>query len=216
MLINNVSVSEYDLFGLFCDRWGSSKVLNRPFLIDNYVYATDGRKLIRVKSNMLENEYHLDKDAPKTIPMPENNRYIIVSRQILYKTIEPFRTEEEGRTIVPSSVCTECDGEGSVTWGYTTKANNGRYWAKHPCPICSGTGQVGEVTVQTGRMVPDYYSEATLNGIKFKARNLMALLNAVEMLNVESFLHTSLSQIRANSFSLMSGIDVLLMPEIEY
>ncbi len=130
--------------------------MNTPFEIDNYVYSTDAHTLIRVKKELVKQDY----SSNKTISSAENfiaKKYpCSISVEELKGHISEIPLIDEVEFIDNSVECNECNGCGEVEWEYEnyTKDDN--------CPKCDGSGRVGaRKEVKTGNKIldPDYKLE---------------------------------------------------------
>jgi RecJ-like exonuclease len=77
--------------------------------------------------------------------------------------------------------CEECDGDGEVTWEYTSINGKG-YAETHDCPVCDGKGGF-----DTGNLVPDGNNNyKTYGDVLFSQTNLNKLLLVMDYANMDT------------------------------
>lgn len=176
--------NEKELFDLFVNKDDMAIPITtlKPYRRDGYVYATDCKKLIRVRESVISGEYEAtDKMA---LNWPENNCCYTITANDIQKVLSEIPQEEETEIVGHNVKCPECDGDGTVWWEYRDKKFE-THEAEHDCPVCDGSGYVEkEKTRKTGRMIPDLSVRIKVGDNNLIAAYLQALLDAMHIIGV--------------------------------
>ena len=176
--------NEKELFDLFVNKDDMAIPITtlKPYRRDGYVYATDGKKLIRVKDSVISGEYEAtDKMALK---WPENNCDYSITDNDIREVLSKIPQEEETETVGQNIKCPECDGDGTVWWEYRDKKFE-THEAEHDCPICDGSGYIEKTkTMKTGRMMPSPTQIIKVGKNNIVSRYLKTLLDAMHIIGV--------------------------------
>lgn len=209
----NYNFDEKDLFDLFVDRDNYIQpIYNNPYRMDGYVYATNSRKLIRVKENLVSVDYGVTDKMKLDIPT-DNCDYIITDKDI-EKVLSNIPYEEEVIEVGNNVKCPECDGEGTVTWKYTDKD-----WYDHEldedCPVCEGSGYIEKVRKErTGRKIPVLSTIIKVGRNNLTADFLQTLLDAMKIIGI-SEVHLVAQGKICNHFRIDENISVMLASNID-
>lgn len=176
--------NEKELFDLFVNKDDMEMPITtlKPYRRDGYVYATDGKKLIRVRESVISGEYEAtDKMA---LEWPENNCCYTITANDIQKVLSEIPQEEETEIVGHNVKCPECDGDGTVWWEYRDKKFE-THEAEHDCPVCDGSGYVEkEKTRKTGRMIPNPKQIIQVGKNKIMSCYLKILLDAMGIVGV--------------------------------
>jgi hypothetical protein len=81
------------------------------------------------------------------------------------------------------------------------------------CPDCDGDGEIG-AAIKTGRKIPNPEQRFLVNGIKFKARNILSVFNVAKLLDIESVNWVVQEADKANIFTA-NDIIIVMMPMMQ-
>lgn len=201
--------NEKELFALFVDTEKDLQPnFKAPYLKDGYVHATNGKIIIKIKSDTLNGEY-VQTDKMKLQWPNENIDYLITYKEIETALSSVPQVEEEIKT-GKDVVCTECEGFGTVYWEYTDR-NGFTHEAEYDCPCCSGDGFAEKArTKKTGRMIPDWTAAIGILNSSFRVDNIQKLLDAMKIIGVTE-IHL-VAQINHRSvFRFDDNIEIMIM-----
>lgn len=187
--------------------------LAEPFTRNGYVYASDTHTMLRVRQDLLKNEYPGHPKAPNAERvLPLHNFNELITLQQLEEAISQCPMEDEKIIVTPEVECDECDGDGNVDWEY--HSSDGRtLHTYYYCPVCDGTGVKYEARYRlTGRRVPENYACVNIYGSSFNALYLLRLCGTMKMLGIESVKHVANHPGAPNTFNLTDGIELIIMP----
>lgn len=184
--------NEKELFELVCDTAAENAKYHKPFLNkeDGNVWATDGKILLIISPERLEQKYAEDslkvtscvwEIAPKVVRL-ESVEKALQACPIVEKTI--------------STICYECRGEGKVWWTYKDKHGE-RHDEGWDCPICYGEGIKAR---GTGQSHADPYSILKLGEAYFRAEYIEKLKRCMRLLDSDYALLTANSPLGASVF----------------
>lgn len=195
--------NEEELFELVCNTAAIDAKFHKPFLNkeDGNVWATDGRILLIINPERLEQKYAEDslkvtscvwEIAPKVVRLESIEKALLDCPQI-EKTI--------------STKCDECGGSGEVWWTYKDK--HGEHHDKDwDCPICYGE----EIKSRcTGQLHADPYVLIKLGEAYFRAKYIEKLKSCMQLLDRDYALLTANSPLGASVFQT-DNAKIMLMP----
>lgn len=141
------------------DESDKRKVLNKPFIQDDDVVASDGHKIITIP-------LHLFNAPPTNI----HSKFPYVAG--VFNVLEQAATKEPRKITlkhlkevmkkVPLTKvqrCEECQSNGKIRCDYTAETDGQDYEIEATCPICHGTGWL-EVEPYTCPDYPIYFDDA--------------------------------------------------------
>lgn len=136
------------IFKLFTGKDELRPVFDEPFIVGEYVYATDSRYLIMTDKKLInfdvKNQYNKFTREKMESIIPKTTKLKKLDIDLNY--FESLKTADEYENHEKRMNCDECDGFGVVDWEY----NN--YTREDDCPVCYGTGGRDESKmVKTGR-----------------------------------------------------------------
>ena len=200
--------NEKDLFDLFVDRDNDIQPMyNNPYQRDGYVYATDGKKLIRIKENAVRGNYETT-DKMK-LDFPIDNCDYTVSDKDVEKFLSKLPHMDEMIAVGNNVKCPECDGEGTVTWKYTDKDWND-HELEEDCPVCEGSGYIEKVRPEkTGRKLPILSFIVKVGSNNMLAAYLQTLLDAMRIIGVSEVRLVAQDKI-CNHFRIDENISIML------
>lgn len=195
--------NEKELFEFVCNKEGFSPKYHKPFLNkeDGNVWATDGRILLIISPERLEQKYMEDslkvaayvwESAPKVVRLESIERALQDCPQV-EKTI--------------TTICDECDGDGEVWWTYKDKHGE-RHDKDWDYPICYGEGIKSR---GTGQFHADPYSILKLGEAYFRAEYIEKLKRCMRLLDSDHALLTANSPLGASVFQT-DNAKIMLMP----
>lgn len=203
--------NESALLALFYDPDYFREQIQTPFLSDGYVCATETHRLILIKPDICNREYKPNNLHVLKVLNP-NNIDITLTLAKLKKAVERVSSEKEMKTIRPAIKCKHCEGNGEVEWEYEDK-DGYTHQDDFTCPVCNGTGNSSPAIEEpTGRMIP---SETAVIGIYehiFRADNILALCDAMELLGIDKVKYVTSSAASGNTFILTDEITVVICP----
>lgn len=191
-------MNNYDCaLNLFTDVSIGAHYTGRPFRQGSYIYATDRISMIRVKSDLTNEEYNEIKSPnSEQVFRRESNRnkvYTLDGLKALFALIPEVGFEE----------CDACDGRGRVDFEFEYDGDT--YYKSGDCPICEGSGQkellIKEKDFRYGVMFePDSYP--------IKQKYLEILYNTMNTLGINSALLVYSDSI-FYKFQLSKDIDIM-------
>lgn len=163
------------LLGLYLPEITFREAFKKPFTKGGFVYATNEYAIIRVRKEILKEEY-----PPYEKPMfkwPEKNCDWLITLSALQESWEQIPAVEEKIMQGEYKECPECNGEGEVEWEYMDSSGRTHY-QDFECPVCGGSGYAEQPReTKTGKMIPDL--EATI-GFGFHALRADHVLNLMK------------------------------------
>lgn len=124
-----------DVFPLFCTSDKLRPAMQKPFVQNGIVYATDAFTVIFIDEKDCDfefiNEFN-DKapDVEKIVPIPNMSKILNIKQS----DFDRFKTEDELEYTGEDVACETCNGDGEVEWEF-------EHWEKtFDCPKCDGTG----------------------------------------------------------------------------
>nr|DAF05955.1 MAG TPA: TRAP Tryptophan RNA-binding attenuator protein inhibitory protein [Caudoviricetes sp.] len=195
--------NEKELFELVCDTAAANAKYNKPFLNkeDGNVWATDGRILLIINPECLEQKYA--EDSLKVTVCVWESTPKVVRLEAIEKALQSCPLVE--KTI--STICDECGGQVEVWWTYKDKHGK-RHDKDWDCPICYGEGIKSHAT---GQLRPDPYSILKLGEAYFRAEYIEKLKRCMRLLDSDYALLTANSPLGASVFQT-DNAKIMLMP----
>lgn len=201
--------NEKQLFDMYVDADGYRPALEVPFVQNGYVYASDGRILIRVRESAAIGDYPHSQSPGCSLLFMETRKEKTITIGQLETLLSKVEKVEETKKVGENIKCEECKGSGDVTWQY-------EHWEKKDfCPVCDGDGYTSKTKeVPTGRMIPDPYAAIKLGNKTFQSCYIQTIVETMKLLEI----HKIVMQYNGNSpleqavFNFNADIDVLLMP----
>ena len=205
---------EKALFDLFTYKGGKCyrDYLTKPFMIGEYVYASDARHIIRINAGLLKGEYPGDnipknvrESIDKFLSFPINCSKDVTAGQLERALASIPQIDEE---VMDVTECSECNGSGEVEWYYN--AFNGTEYSDYDeCPVCDGSGAV-IMSHKTGRKIPDYDKTIGFFGLfNVKGDNVRALLGTMNLLGIDKALLFVATE-KVSVFVIDKGITVYI------
>lgn len=132
------------------------EVFKKPFVYGEWIVATDGYSLIRVKSQGYNGGYSpLTKQIDIDHCFPSKTCNCLVDIEQLQEKLKSKKYTDWGNLL---TVCDECGGVGKVWFTYTDKLGND-YKITGECPICGGDSvaeRKGVVKIADAIVKPKY------------------------------------------------------------
>ena len=159
------------------------KVLEKPFMQDGKLCATNGYWLVRIDPSLCDTHIEFTESEKPSLKnlFPAKTCSQIITKEAISEAVE------EIPTYVDDS-CQECCGEGTVTFTYTADADGEEYETEDTCPVCNGSGKCAKgkeiVTKQEDGVV-------LCGNLHFSTRQLMWLERVVDALGVDSVVKVS-------------------------
>lgn len=208
----NSNFDEKKLLDLFVDKENIFKPeCEKPYRKDGYVYATNGKKLIKIREDIIKGEY--DTTDRMELDIPDSNCNYIIAAEDIEEVLSTIEKVDEIIYVGHDVECPECGGEGTVTWKYTDR-NWEDYELEEDCPVCDGSGYIEkEKHVKTGRVIPRLGAIVRVGKNNITADNLNVLLNAMRIIGVNE---VSLIYQKGvlNHFRIDENISVILASNI--
>lgn len=134
--------------------------MNKPFIIDNDIYSTDGRILVKFKGfvkDFPEITEHIDEPSKIINVFNDNpNRYIKISIDKLESLLNSINPVDEILYEDKEVECDDCEGHGTVDFKYRS-IDDELFYTTDTCPVCGGKGSlVKSVEVKTGKKIIPY------------------------------------------------------------
>ena len=195
--------NEEELFELVCDTDADCAKYHKPFLNkeDGNVWATDGRILLIINPERLEQKYA--EDSLKVTSCVWECAQKVVRLESIEKALRDCPQVE--KTI--STKCDECGGSGEVWWTYKDKHGE-RHYKDWDCPFCYGEGIKAR---GTGQLHADPYVLIKLGEAYFRAKYIEKLKRCMQILDSDYALLTANSPIGASVLQ-MDNVKIMLYP----
>lgn len=153
-----------------------------PWIQGDFVIASDARKIICFKKELLEGMYMIE-DNPKApdglrvIPIGSNCDIIFYTNDLLMK-IHELKFKEKSTYKREIIECNDCNGEGSVNFKYCDSN-----WVDHEingeCPVCDGSGKVELITdIEEDTTVESFNNVLKMNNSYFDDDVMRSLIMA--------------------------------------
>lgn len=156
---------ESELLSLFYEVDGNRPKLSAPYLKDGYVCATDAHIMARIKAEVLNRKYNEVEGL--NLVLPSGNCNFMVTLKEIKDTLAAIPQIDEEIEVRGDKECPECDGEGSVEWGYIDQAGK-QHYKFCDCPVCDGTGYIDKPhRIKTGKKIPAEYCPIQIRSVIF-------------------------------------------------
>lgn len=210
--INNQTESRQTLEDVFAIFYGSDPmrlVMNRPFVIGEYTYATDGYTAIRCKNERIDFEYKNDEIPPRveSVVPATNTSEVLDFDSVDWQSL---MTVPEKVEVGDNVDCGHCDGTGSCSDVIFYKGN--RYDYDYECPVCDGSGWEEEAEErETGNMEFSSTDKIRLRDSFFYANKFYRLKKVKDLVgeNVELISYTGPDK---GAMFKIGFLEILLMP----
>lgn len=195
--------NEKELFELVCDTVADCAKYHKPFLNkkDGNVWATDGKILLIISPERLEQKYA--EDSLKVASYVWEIAPKVVCLESIENALQDCPQVE--KTI--STKCDECGGSGEVWWTYKDKHGE-RHDKDWDCPICYGEGIKSR---GTGQLHAAPYFLIKLGEAYFRAEYIEKLKRCMQLLDRDYALLTANSPLGASVFQT-DNAKIMLMP----
>ena len=196
---------EKELFELVCDTAAENAKYHKPFLNkeDGNVWATDGKILLIISPERLEQKYA--EDSLKVTAYVWSSTPKVVRLESIEKALQACPLVE----IKTEETCEECHGSGNVRWIYQG-AGGERHENDFVCPICYGRGLS---TSGTGQFHADPYSVINIGEAYFLSEYIEKLKRCMRLLDSDYALLTANSPLGASVFQT-DNTKIILMPYV--
>lgn len=198
--------NEKELFALFVDEESDRDFIQKPFYNPRYneVWASDYYILLMIK------DYENNPDLTKNLRCPEIGKAIheVLLIDELKAKLQDIKLVDEFKEIK----CEECGGSGSVKWEYYSDRQQRTFFLNEDCPECDGFGYSKKI--KTGRKVIAEEEDILLNGVRFAAKYINILVQAMELLGLREVTWINCSPCSGNMFELNEDIRVIIMPKL--
>lgn len=199
MIKNDFTINEDALFDLYIDQ--SVSRFSKPYRQNEYVCATEGHRMIRIREDYIQNNY--DPNDKLTFKFPSENCNYTIPLDKLESSLSNIPQITE----YAKELCPECGGSGTVIWEYTGKRHI-KYEQEDGCPVCCGFGYLKKE--KTGKKIPDLDSSISLVKSNLKAEQIKCLVDTMKLLGLDQ-IFLLFQNDEMNIFQLKDGIDVVIM-----
>lgn len=188
------------LFNEFVSTEDYRPKLKYPFKQNGYIYASDATVLLRIRENIVTNDY-IEQESPQVWKViPETDCEIALSVKKIDRALKSANLDKHNDYTKP---CPECGGSGEVTWEYCDK--NGKYHTKEDeCPYCDG-----ECNLFVG-----YKELIGIGSIKFPAYGLFLLRLLAKYYESDTITIKHIGNSVGCLFNVCDGVDMLLMSRV--
>lgn len=166
-------------FDLFVGTDEIRPVMLKPFVINDYTYATNSNVMIRCKNKYIKFEF-------ENLEKPPNCEPFFVREQKQKNELmnfdsfdfEALKTADEMIETGEDIECVECDGFGTVEWEYEAHTKD------FDCPECDGEGFSSESeTIKSGKKTFAYFSIININDQFFDIKLFYKVIQVSKILN---------------------------------
>lgn len=186
------------------------KWMQKPFVIGDNIYATDGFCMVWFNKELMPNfseydSYEFNKISGVIPSIMDLNKLILVDE--IKTALSKCPLEDDFKEISEDISCEECGGDGKVVWEYES------YEREMACPVCDGEGYISRKTkIPTGGKVIASYSTIKIGKCFLSANILDNVVKACELLDTKSItLISQLGEIKSNLFKI-EDVSLLVMP----
>lgn len=194
--------NEKELFELVCNTSAVNAKYHKPFLNkeDGNVWATDGRILLIIKPERLEQKYA--EDSLKVTLFAWESTPKVVRLEALEKALQKCPKVE----ITTNEICEECDGIGCVRW-ICQGSDYTQYEENFECPVFYAD-YIGR---GTGKFHTDPDSVIKLGEAYFLAEYIEKLKRCMQLLDQAKAVLTTNSRLGVSTLELENAL-IKLMP----
>lgn len=128
-----------DILQDFCNPESNNEWYNEPFVIDDYVVATDAHTLISIKQEMVYSANPIETCHKKYLEIVQEQEAsatdsLILNVNSLIEALKKLPSDQE-----ENHICQDCKGSGTVEFDYHSY-NDQVYNIEAECPVCCGSG----------------------------------------------------------------------------
>ncbi|WP_095166754.1 hypothetical protein [Flectobacillus sp. BAB-3569] len=185
-------------------------ICTKPFVFEDYVYATEGHIMVRFKKTNLSNfnDLPVADIAFKVIPL-FSNRNIDKTYSIDVKNSIDMTTFN---WITEGTICPECNGSGSVEYKYTDRKNHS-HTKDVFCPECDSEG---EIFLADSRRYKAYHSieYCIISSIGFNTIYIGMITQIAEALGKNTFHLVHKTEPNKACVFTAGDVEILLMPKL--
>lgn len=163
-----------------------AKWIQTPFTINNHVYSTDRRTVIKVPKKLV-GSFDECKGSPQAIAILD--LFDFTPKKITSIKVQDLKSAVDKIPLIDEVVreeikyeCNECDGTGGVEWEY-----RGLYTDYFDCPVCDGSGIIKEgQNRKTDKKIKDPNYLIDINQSSIRASMIEELINIALLLGVDN------------------------------
>lgn len=203
------NVDEQKLLGLF---YSKGSLTAMPLLKHDKVFAADSHKAIYINAEVCQGKYERTDCFDVKIPPVEQELNIpLLSLQKAYDSLPKVENEEYDQ-----EDCDECNGTGSVKWGYLDKKGNAHY-KDFDCPSCDGFGFFKRNIRKCYK--PEWDAVIKLDGFFINNEHIKAIIDALLLLGKDHI--TLLSKAKKDCvvfayFRIDENITIVVAPYCDF
>lgn len=209
----------YDqVFQLFISNDELRPLMCHPYKQGGKYYATDAHSMIILPIEKANLDYpEQDKPISDAVVPKETTCNIEIKisdleAKLIPEIIDEIIEEEK------EDKCEECDGDGEVEFEYDATSKNKwqSFTMEADCPICEGAGTITEtIKKPTGKKIPNPAKKYKMFEVGFMYEQLKRLIDACNLLGVETITKTYGTPTNANIFKCGDAV-ILIMPAMSY
>lgn len=206
--MNKYEFDESELLSLFSAEDEELRPwMNKPFLVDGCVCATDSHIYIRIKADALNGEYSQCERG--RVNWPDVNCNYTVTAKAIDNVLCRLPQVPEFKTTGENIPCSECNGAGEVEWEYFSSCGN-TFHEDFACPVCDGSGYESIVKQEpTGSTIPDPDELISIASTFLQSEYIQILRKAMEIIGISN-VHLTYSDEKICAFKLDDNIDILI------
>jgi transposase-like protein len=187
-------------------------ICTKPFVFEDYVYATDGHIMVRFKKTNLSNfnDLPVSSVALKVIPLFSDRNididktYSIDIKDSIDMTMFDW--------IVEGTICPECNGYGHVEYKYTDRKNH-NHTKYVNCPECDSEC---EIFLADSRRYKKYHRNpyCIISGMSFQSVYIGIITQIAEALGKNTFHLVHKTEPNKACVFTAGDVEILLMPKL--
>lgn len=198
-----------EVFSIFYGYDAMRPVMQKPFVVGDYTYATDGYTLVRCKSEQIDFEFE-NKETPLNADgaIPIINKSEIVDLDCI--DWASMMTKDETIGDGNDVECGHCKGEGGCDDSLYYKGKFYNY--EYECPVCDGSGyEQEEQWIPTGNKTFRHTDMVRFKDTTFYARNFYKLKKVKDIIggDIELISHTGKDK---GAMFKIGFLEILIMP----
>lgn len=196
------------IFYMFCSKNDEMRpVINNPFELNGYVYATNAFILIRAKKKDVDfdasKNQHKAPNCEEVMPLHNTTSLLELDHGFL----DQYKTADEVAYSGKDIDCPTCDGEGEVEWKFED------YRRDFECPVCNGSGyQTQKREYKTGNK--------TFGDFRIKVDSLYIKINYLDiLLKVGEMVNSGITLKHYSTIYILFSVgifEVLIMPVMHH